>query len=164
MITVYFFSQTKHLEISFLPCLQIISGPWKVMSGFSVVENELGKVYGQFLRLISHNRATVSSYYTDITKEKFIDSFWGWYHTTFSSYYTDITNDILLLQMNMEDLSPREWIIASTVESRYVKLGLLEISIKSKYFWSPLWNLVLFNLIYSSYLKFRCVEISGFSK
>ena len=95
----------------------------------------------------------------DITKEKFIDSFWGWYHTTFSSYYTDITNDILLLQMNMEDLSPREWIIVSTVESRYVKLGLLEISIKSKYFWSSLWNLVLFNLIYSSYLKFRCIQI-----
>ena len=82
MITIYFFSQTKHLEISFLPCLQIISGPWKVMSGFSVVENELGKVYGQFLRWIPHNRATFSSYYTDITKEKFIDSFWGWYHTT----------------------------------------------------------------------------------
>jgi hypothetical protein len=45
------------------------------MSGFPVVENELGKVYGQFLRLISHNRATFSSYYTAITKENFIDSF-----------------------------------------------------------------------------------------
>ena len=87
MITVYFFSQAKHLEISFLPCLQIISGPWKVTPGFSVVENELGKVNGQSLSWISHNRAT------------------------FSGYYTDITNDLLLLQTNMKDLSPREWII-----------------------------------------------------
>jgi hypothetical protein len=54
------------------------------MPGFSVVENELGKVNGQSLSWISHNRAT------------------------FSSYYTDITNDLLLLQTNMEDLSPRE--------------------------------------------------------
>lgn len=65
--------------------LQIISkrhsGPLKVPPGFSVVENELGTVCGQFLQLISHNRAT------------------------FSSYYTDIAND--LLQIKMEDLSPR---------------------------------------------------------
>ena len=51
-----------------------------------------------------------------------------------------------------------------TVESRYVKLSLLEISVKSKFFWSPVLNLVLVGLIYSSYLKFRCVEISGISK
>ena len=41
------------------------------------------------------------------------------------------------------------------VESRYVKLGFLEISVKSKFVWSPVLNLVLFNLIYHSYLKFR---------
>jgi len=41
------------------------------------------------------------------------------------------------------------------VESRYVKLCLLEISVKSKFVWSPVLNLVLFNLIYHSYLKFR---------
>ena len=46
-----------------------------------------------------------------------------------------------------------------TVESRYVKLGLLEISNKLKFFWSP-----VLNLIYSCYLKFRCVKISGISK
>lgn len=66
--------------------LQIISkrhsGPLKVPPGFSVVENELGQVCGQFLRLISHNRAT------------------------FGSYYTDIAND--LLQIRTEDLSPRD--------------------------------------------------------
>jgi hypothetical protein len=33
-----------------------------------------------------------------------------------------------------------------------------------KFFWSPVLNLVLVGLIYSSYLKFRCVEISGISK
>jgi hypothetical protein len=41
------------------------------------------------------------------------------------------------------------------VESRYVKLCLLEISVKSIFVWSPVLNLVLFNLIYHSYLKFR---------
>jgi hypothetical protein len=54
--------------------------------------------------------------------------------------------------------------IQNTDESRYVKLGLLEISVKSKLFWSLVLNSVLFNLIYSSYLKFQCVEISGISK
>jgi hypothetical protein len=34
----------------------------------------------------------------------------------------------------------------------------------SQIFWNPVLNLVLFNLIYSSYLKFRSVEISGISK
>ncbi|VDI19778.1 Hypothetical predicted protein [Mytilus galloprovincialis] len=57
------------------------SAPLKVPPGFSVVETELGKICGQFLRLISHNRAT------------------------FSSYYTDIANE--LMQIQMEDLSPR---------------------------------------------------------
>jgi hypothetical protein len=37
-------------------------------------------------------------------------------------------------------------IYVHTVESRYVKLGLLEISVKSKFFWSPVLHLVLFNL------------------
>ena len=54
--------------------------------------------------------------------------------------------------------------VGSTVESRYVNLGLLEISVMSKFFWSPVLNLVLFNLIYFSYLKFRYVDISGISK
>ena len=40
-----------------------------------------------------------------------------------------------------------------TIESCYVKISLLEISVKSKFFSSPVLNLVLFNLIYSSYLK-----------
>ena len=58
----------------------------------------------------------------------------------------------------------RHWyIIRYRVKSRYVKLGLLEISGKSTCFLSQVLNLVLFNLIYSSYLKFRCVEISVFS-
>lgn len=57
------------------------SAPLKVPPGFSVVEIELGKICGQFLRLISHNRAT------------------------FSSYYTDIANE--LMQIQMDDLSPR---------------------------------------------------------
>ena len=86
MITIYFFSQKKRLFPPILPCIWLISGPWKVTPGFSVFENELEKDYGQFLRLISHSKAT------------------------FSSYYTDIANDILLLQMNMKDLSQREWI------------------------------------------------------
>jgi len=51
-----------------------------------------------------------------------------------------------------------------TVESRYAKFGLLEISVKSKNFWSPVKYLVFFNLIYSFDLRFRCVEISGFLK
>ena len=55
-------------------------------------------------------------------------------------------------------------VILYTVESHYVKLGLFEISVKSKFFWSPILNLVLFNLIYSSDLKFWCVEISGIWK
>lgn len=38
-----------------------------------------------------------------------------------------------------------------TVESCYVKLGLLKISVKAKFFWSPFLNLVYFKLI--------CVEI-----
>jgi hypothetical protein len=46
----------------------------------------------------------------------------------------------------------------------FVLLGLLEISVMLKFFWSPILNLVLFNLIYFSYLKFRCVKISGISK
>jgi hypothetical protein len=54
--------------------------------------------------------------------------------------------------------------IRHIVESRYVKLGLLEISAKSKFFWSPILNLVLLNLIYSSFLKFQSVEISGILK
>jgi len=53
---------------------------------------------------------------------------------------------------------------SNTVKSCYVKLGLLEILVKSKLFWSPILILVLFNLIYSSYFKFRCVKILGISK
>jgi len=45
------------------------------------------------------------------------------------------------------------YIYIYTVESRYVKLGLLEISVKSKFFWGSVLSLVLFNLIYSSYLR-----------
>ena len=51
-----------------------------------------------------------------------------------------------------------------TVESCYVKLGLLKFLVKSKFLWGPVLNLVLFNLLYFSYLKFWCVEISGISK
>ena len=40
----------------------------------------------------------------------------------------------------------------------YIQLNLvMSNSVKSKFFWSPFLSLVLFNLIYSSCLKFRCV-------
>jgi hypothetical protein len=52
----------------------------------------------------------------------------------------------------------------TTVDSRYVKLDLLEISVKSKFFRSSVLNLVLFNLMYSSYLQFRWVENTCISK
>ncbi|KAJ8315429.1 hypothetical protein KUTeg_007579 [Tegillarca granosa] len=55
--------------------------PMKVPPGFSVVESELSKLSGQFLRLISHNRAV------------------------FGIHYADIINT--LLHRQMEDLSPR---------------------------------------------------------
>jgi hypothetical protein len=41
-----------------------------------------------------------------------------------------------------------------TVESSYIKLSLLEISDKLKFFWSPILNLELFNWIDSSSSKF----------
>ena len=46
------------------------------------------------------------------------------------------------------------WCRRYTVESRYVKLGLVEILIKSKFVCRPVLNLVLFNLLNSCYLKF----------
>jgi hypothetical protein len=55
-------------------------------------------------------------------------------------------------------------VILNTIESHYVKLGLLEMSVKSTFVWRPVLRLAQFNLIYSSYLKFRYVEISGFVK
>ncbi|XP_060072843.1 T-complex protein 11-like protein 1 [Ylistrum balloti] len=55
--------------------------PLQMPVGFSVVEEELGQVCGQFLRLISYNRSV------------------------FFEYYSDIINT--LLQWRTEDLSPR---------------------------------------------------------
>jgi hypothetical protein len=40
--------------------------------------------------------------------------------------------------------------LLNTVESHYVKLGLLEISVKSKFFWGPVLNLVLNGLTRST--------------
>jgi hypothetical protein len=48
--------------------------------------------------------------------------------------------------------------LSSTVEFAMPK------SVYSKFVWSHVLYLVLFNVIYSSYLKFRCVEMLGFSK
>jgi hypothetical protein len=56
-----------------------------------------------------------------------------------------------MFQLYCDDL-----FINYTVKSCYAKLGLLKILVKSHF--------ELFNLIYSSHLKFRRVEISGISK
>ena len=65
---------------------------------------------------------------------------------------------MLVLKIQKQYFFPIFFLHKSTVESRYVKLGLLEISSKSKYFWSPVLNLVLFNLICASGLIFVFFE------
>ncbi|WAR09029.1 T11L1-like protein [Mya arenaria] len=43
--------------------------PLKLPVGMSVMEQELSQLCGQFLRIISHNRAVFSQYYTDIIND-----------------------------------------------------------------------------------------------
>ena len=79
---------------------------------------------------------------------------------------TFIVCGIILLQVIDIDYQTK----LHTVESRYVKLGYLVMSnsvyskfrLSQQFFGSPVLDFVLFNLMYSSYLKFRCVDISGF--
>lgn len=63
-----FFSFPAKRVLSFIQqaLFSKLTEPLKVPVGMSVMEKELSQICGQFLRLISHNRAVFGHHYADI--------------------------------------------------------------------------------------------------
>jgi len=66
MFCVVIFSAKRVLSFIQQALFSKLTEPMKVPVGMSVMEKELSQICGQFLRLISHNRAVFGHYYADI--------------------------------------------------------------------------------------------------